>query len=171
MQYQNVQQILRETDFVEMARLSRRDRVERWAELLARQPANLRSILDIEYGSRRERDARRADHLPVSVAYADPVLRAAGLAGDTIGDAVEFFGLSRAKLHDVLCYCHHGLTMDPWPRPPPSPRPAGQSARSRPCRLRARTSDAQQRKPISFLVRLDCGDVMAPSPNAPRDSA
>jgi hypothetical protein len=47
------------------------------------------------------------------VAYDDPLLRAAGLRGDTIGDAAEFFGLSHAQLHHLVCYCHHGLTMDP----------------------------------------------------------
>ena len=41
------------------------------------------------------------------------MLRAAGLRGDTIGDAAEFFGLSHAQLHHLVCYCHHGLAMDP----------------------------------------------------------
>jgi hypothetical protein len=42
------------------------------------------------------------------VAYADPVLRAAGLRGDTIGDAAEFFGLSHPQLHRLVCVCHQG---------------------------------------------------------------
>ena len=44
----------------------------------------------------RSGSARRAGihNSPISVAFADPELRAAGLKGDTIGDAVEFFGLS-----------------------------------------------------------------------------
>ena len=45
------------------------------------------------------------------MAYADPVLRAAGLEGDTVGDAAEFFGLSHEQLHDLLCFCHHGETV------------------------------------------------------------
>jgi hypothetical protein len=39
------------------------------------------------------------------------VLRAAGLAGDTVGDAGEFFGLSHGQLHALLCFCHHGGTV------------------------------------------------------------
>ena len=47
----------------------------------------------------------------ITVAFADPVLRAQGLAGDTYGDAKEFFGLSDPQLHHVICGCHSGWTM------------------------------------------------------------
>src|SRR5215207_8095345 len=113
MQYRSMEQIAGEADVLMAPGLSRRDRLERWAEALARQPAPLRAIPDVEYGPRREREARRADHSPLTIAYEDPVLRAAGLRGDTIGDAAEFFGLSHAQLHHLVCYCHYGLTMDP----------------------------------------------------------
>ena len=113
MQYRSMEQIAGEADVFTMPSLSRRDRLERWAEALARHPAQLRAIPDVEYGPRRERDARRADHSPLTVAYEDPLLRAAGLRGDTIGDAAEFFELSHAQLHHLVCFCHHGLTMDP----------------------------------------------------------
>ena len=113
MQYRSMEQIASEADIFTMPSLSRRDRLERWAEALARQPAPLRAIPEIEYGARLERAARRADHSPLTVAYDDPLLRAAGLRGDTIGDAAEFFGLSHAQLHHLVCSCHHGLTMDP----------------------------------------------------------
>ena len=97
MQYRSMEQIASEADIYTMPSLSRRDRLERWAEALARQPAQLRAIPEVEYGPRRERE----------------LLRAAGLRGDTIGDAVEFFGLSHAQLHHLVCSCHYGLTMDP----------------------------------------------------------
>ena len=113
MQYRSMEQIASEADVFTIPSLSRRGRLERWAEALARQPAQLCAIPEVEYGPRRERDARRADHSPLTVAYEDPVLRAAGLRGDTIGDAAEFFGLSHAQLHHLVCYCHYGLTMDP----------------------------------------------------------
>src|SRR3954470_1035334 len=91
---------------------SRRERLERWAELLEREPdRRLRALHGIEYGTPDERLAYRADGSPLAVAYADPVLRAAGLAGDTVGDAAEFFGLSHGQLHDLLCFCHHGGTV------------------------------------------------------------
>ena len=104
MQYRSMEQIASEADIFTMPSLSRRDRLERWAEALARQPAQLRAIPEVEYGSRLERAARRADHSPLTVAYDDPLLRAAGLRGDTIGDAAEFFGLSHAQLHYLVCY-------------------------------------------------------------------
>ena len=113
MQYRSMEQIACDADVFTMPSPSRRDRLERWAEALARHPAQLRAIPDVEYGPRRERDARRADHSPLTVAYEDPLLRAAGLRGDTIGDAAEFFELSHAQLHHLVCFCHHGLTMDP----------------------------------------------------------
>ena len=113
MQYRSMEQIAREADIRTMPSLSRRDRLERWAEALARQPARLCAIPEVECGSRLERASRRADHSPITVAYDDPLLRAAGLRGDTIGDAAEFFGLSHAQLHHLVCSCHYGLTMDP----------------------------------------------------------
>ena len=92
--------------------LSRRERLERWAELLEREPERrLRALHGIEYGTPDERVAYRADGSPLAVAYADPVLRAAGLEGDTVGDAAEFFGLSHEQLHELLCFCHHGGTV------------------------------------------------------------
>src|SRR5689334_14775845 len=88
--------------------LSRRERLERWAELLQREPdRRLRALHGIEQGTPDERLAYRGDGSPLAVVYADPVLRAAGLAGDTVGDAAEFFGLSHGQLHDLLCFCHH----------------------------------------------------------------
>jgi hypothetical protein len=113
MQHRSVERIAGEADVLTVASLSQRDRLERWAEVLERQPAHLRAIPDVEHGGRRERDARRVDHSPLTVAYEDPMLRAAGLRGDTIGDAAAFFGLSHAQLHHLVCYCHYGLTMDP----------------------------------------------------------
>src|SRR4051795_7841881 len=92
--------------------LSRRERLERWAESLGREPGRrLRALHGIEYGTPYERLTCRADGSPLAVAYADPVLRAAGLEGDTVGDAAEFFDLSHEQLHDLLCFCHHGGTV------------------------------------------------------------
>jgi hypothetical protein len=113
MRYRSMERIAGEADVVATPGLPRRDRLERWAEALARQPAPLRAIPEAEHGPGREREARRADRSPLTVAHEDPVLRAAGLRGDTVGDAAEFFGLSHAQLHHLVCCCHHGPTMDP----------------------------------------------------------
>jgi hypothetical protein len=54
----------------------------------------------------------RADGSPFSVAYADPVLRAAGLESDTLGDAMRFFEISEYEAHRVVCFCMHGRTVE-----------------------------------------------------------
>jgi hypothetical protein len=104
--------VLAAPDLPTTPELSRRERLERWAELLEREPGRrLRAIHGIEYRSPRERMACRADGSPLSVAYADPVLRAAGLKSDTVGGAEEFFGLLHEQLHYLLCSCHRGETL------------------------------------------------------------
>jgi hypothetical protein len=104
--------ILTTPDLPRTPGLSRRERLERWAESLGREPGRrLRALHGIEYGTPYGRLTCRADGSPLAVAYADPVLRAAGLEGDTVGDAAEFFDLSHEQLHGLLCFCHHGGTV------------------------------------------------------------
>ena len=114
MKYQSLEQIALEADVHPGMGMSRRERLERWVELLERQPhRRLSTIEGTEFGSRREREAKRADHSPLTVAFEDPVLRAAGLRGDRVGDAVGFFELSHDEVHRLVCYCHHGRTVSP----------------------------------------------------------
>jgi hypothetical protein len=92
--------------------LSKRERLERWVEALEREGGRrLNTLFEMEYRSRGERATQRADDSPLSVAFRDARLRAEGLAGDTVGDAVTFFGLSETELHNILCYCQHGATI------------------------------------------------------------
>jgi hypothetical protein len=49
----------------------------------------------------------RADHSPLTIAYADAGLRAQGLAGDRLGDAIAFFDLTASEAHHLLCDCHY----------------------------------------------------------------
>lgn len=112
MKYRTLEQMEHEADVHPGPGLSRRARLERWAELLERQPARrLSAIQGTEFGTRREREAKRADGSPLTVAFDDPVLRAAGLRGDGVGDAVDFFDLSHGEVHRLVCYCHYGLTV------------------------------------------------------------
>jgi hypothetical protein len=87
----------------------RRDRLLRFATLLEAHPAPLRLFRQVEYMPNGDRAALRCDCSPVTVAYADPVLRAQGLNSDEYGAAVEFFGLSEDDAHHLLCDCHYGL--------------------------------------------------------------
>ena len=92
--------------------LSKRERLETWAEALEREGGRrLRTLFEIEYAPTAKRTGLRADDSPLSVAFSDPRLRAEGLAGDTIGDAAAFFGVSERELHNIVCFCHSGETM------------------------------------------------------------
>lgn len=91
---------------------SKSERLERWAEALEREGGrHLKTLYEVEYAPPAERAGLRADDSPLTVAFNDPGLRAEGLAGDTMGAAVAFFGISERELHDILCFCHHGATM------------------------------------------------------------
>jgi len=92
--------------------LSKRERLELWAEALECQGVQrLRTLFDIEYLPAAERALQRADDSPLSIAFSEPRLRTEGLAGDTMGDVAAFFGISQRQLHDIVCYCHSGETV------------------------------------------------------------
>ena len=75
--------------------MSRSERLERWAELLEQNPdRRLSTLHQTEYQPARERAAMRSDGSPISVAFEDPVLRAAGLENDSYGEAKRFFELT-----------------------------------------------------------------------------
>jgi hypothetical protein len=114
MKYQSLEQIALDADVHLGLGMSRRERLERWAELLEQQPnRRLSTIEGTEFGGRREREAKRVDNSPLTVAFEDPVLRAEGLRSDRVGDAVEFFDLWQNQVHYLICYCHHGQTVSP----------------------------------------------------------
>ena len=92
--------------------MDRTQRIERWAELLERQPNRLLAALaGTEYRSSPERDVMRGDGTPISVAFEDPRLREEGLKDDCYGQAKSFFELTDNQLHEIVCYCHVGATM------------------------------------------------------------
>ncbi|MFB9983347.1 hypothetical protein ACFSQQ_07180 [Mesorhizobium kowhaii] len=92
--------------------MSRSERLERWAELLERNPdRRLSTLPQTEYQPVRARGAMRGDGSPISVAFEDPVLRAAGLENDNYGEAKRFFELTDRQLHEIICYCHFGATV------------------------------------------------------------
>jgi predicted protein tyrosine phosphatase len=92
--------------------LSKSERLQLWAEALEREGGRpLNTLFRIEYAPPAKRAALRADDSLLTVAFNDPRMRAEGLAGDTVGDAVAFFDTRERELHDILCFCHHGATM------------------------------------------------------------
>lgn len=108
MRHQPIEQILATATLLERpATLSRRERLTRWAELLKRKgPRLLQPLKYVEFYAPPERARLRADQSPIEIAFADPVLRDAGLAGDTFGHAQTFFGLPDREAHFLLCDCH-----------------------------------------------------------------
>jgi hypothetical protein len=111
MRHQPLAQLRNQASVVEAPpSLTPRQRLQRWAELLARENERLlRPLSFVEFYAPRERGRLRADDSPLAVAYADPVLRAAGLNSDSLGDGQAFFQLSDRDTHYLLCDCHwHG---------------------------------------------------------------
>ena len=92
-------------------KMSRRERLERWAVLLDRNPGKLNALTRIEYLTLAERLEARADNSPLEIAYGDPVLRDDGLASDRLGDAMAFFDLSEHDAHRLFCDCHYAGSM------------------------------------------------------------
>jgi hypothetical protein len=112
------------------------ERLDRWAELLERNPHwRLSTFNQTEYQTPDVRAAMRSDGSPLSVAFSDPVLRAVGLNNDTYGEAKRFFDLEDGQLHEIICYCHFGATV-----------PAASAARQ----IRAILAPP----PIGFFARL-----------------
>jgi hypothetical protein len=97
---------------IDPRKLSRSERLERWAMALERLgEARLRTLRETEHQPHDERLRLREDGSPLTVAFEEPVLRSAGLEDDTFGEAARFFNLSDWELHNVLCYCHFGDTI------------------------------------------------------------
>lgn len=91
---------------------TRTEKIERWAELLERNPLRcLAALTGTEYLYPGMREEARAAGSPLTVAFEDPLLRASGLQSDTYGEAKRFFELSDWQLHEVVCSCHTGATM------------------------------------------------------------
>ncbi|SDP83988.1 hypothetical protein SAMN05428967_3732 [Phyllobacterium sp. YR620] len=92
--------------------LSRNERIERWAELLERNPARrLTTLYQTEFQSAGTRDAMRADGSALTVAFEDSYLRGSGLSDDSYGEAKRFFELNDHQLHRMVCYCHFGANV------------------------------------------------------------
>ena len=92
--------------------LTRRQRLRQWAEVLSREGSSpLAALRWVEFYADAERRQLRRDGSPLALAYADPMLRAAGLADDTLGEAQRFFSLSDDEAHRLLCDCHFAGTM------------------------------------------------------------
>jgi hypothetical protein len=109
MEYRKLQDLRVVAEIVDaptIAEMSRAERLRRWADLLREHGGGVRPLFETEFVPAVQRRALREDGSAVTVAFADPVLRAAGLHGDTYGAAQDFFELSHDEMHWVLCHCN-----------------------------------------------------------------
>jgi hypothetical protein len=91
-------------------RMSNGERLERWADALELQGLRcLRTIDDSGLWVRAR--ARRAEDSPLTVASEDWALRAEGLDGDSMADALEFFGLSPGQIRRLVGASRHGRSV------------------------------------------------------------
>jgi hypothetical protein len=98
---------------VDVPGMTRRERLERWAQLLLREPRRpLEPLPRMEFLYARDRAALRSDRSPIAVAFRDPILRHEGLQGDRVGDAMAFFDLTTSDAHLLLCDCHYQGAMN-----------------------------------------------------------
>jgi hypothetical protein len=105
-QMQNIAQV---EPFFHLHGMSRRQRLERWADVLEEIPhRHLDTLHETEFQSSDERNELRCDYSPITVAFRDPVLHSAGMNSDTYGEAIRFFEICDEELHDVVCYCRFG---------------------------------------------------------------
>lgn len=94
------------------ALLTRRERLDRWALLLEREPTRrLRSLGDIELKAPSERPTMRSPDSPLTVAFEDPLLRQQGLVSDRLGDGMAFFDITEEDAHQLMCSCMNGWSM------------------------------------------------------------
>ena len=95
--------------------ISREQRLERWIALLRADPERkLRSLNEIEHLPQASRRECRSENSPLTVAYEDPILRAAGLKSDRVGDCTDFFDLSDREMHFAFCSCHVGARLSSY---------------------------------------------------------
>ncbi|CCV05669.1 conserved hypothetical protein [Mesorhizobium metallidurans STM 2683] len=91
---------------------TRTERIERWAELLERNPSRcLAALTGTEHLHPAIREEARAAGSAITVAFNDTLLRVSGLKSDSYGEAKRFFELTDWQLHEVVCSCHAGATM------------------------------------------------------------
>jgi hypothetical protein len=91
----------------------RRRRLERLSQLLEAHTGRIRLFSMMEYVPVKERVKLRQDESPLSIAYRDPQFRQEGLAGDRLGDAIDFFQLSMREAHHLFCDCNYAAAITP----------------------------------------------------------
>jgi hypothetical protein len=93
-------------------RTIRRQRLHHLADLLSLYTGPIQLFRGIEYFPAADRYAARGDFTPLALAYDDVQFRREGLAGDRLGNAMEFFDLTDRQAHRLFCDCHYAYPVD-----------------------------------------------------------
>ena len=97
--------------------MTRREKLSRLASLLRSSTRTYFAMWNsIEYMHDYQQDALQHPDSIFAAAAADPILKDAGLANGTVGEAKRFFELSRDDLHVFSCDCGGCLSKDDMAR-------------------------------------------------------
>jgi len=107
-----------------MIRMTRREKLLRWAKLVREYSRQLYLYHRLEYWDSFQlsnpTNLRTVDSMSrqnaFSLAYADPVLAAEGLKGDSIAGVMGFMELTQAQLHEFSCDCGGAIDNDEMAR-------------------------------------------------------
>lgn len=90
-----------------IVKMSRQERLARWADALESHGGSLNALIEIEHLPAEARQAYRGTNTPLTIAYDDAALREEGLASDRLGDAMNFFEMTGEDAHRLLCDCNY----------------------------------------------------------------
>lgn len=87
--------------------LTRKEKLLRWSDIVRSQPFTLQIFHHLEHWSSEmlQRPLASYGNNAFTIAAEDPVFRAAGLKGDSAQDAMNFFEMKKAELHEFSCDC------------------------------------------------------------------
>lgn len=97
---------------VELPTMSRAEKLMRWADVLRERKGRVYMASNLEHMLPDARNSLQHEFFPWTIASNDPILKDAGLAGPTYGDAKKFFELTDADIHAFTCNCGGEITRD-----------------------------------------------------------
>jgi hypothetical protein len=97
--------------------LTRKEKLLRWADLIQAETRPICVFHLLENWNWVQMGLPMASHsypggyaTAFGIAAADPVFRAAGLAGDSVANSMKFFELSQLDIHEFSCNCGGQIT-------------------------------------------------------------
>jgi hypothetical protein len=92
-------------EITKITTMSRREKLFRLARLIRECKHPLTMFTNLEYVAPAELLAMKHPASAFALAAQDPILKDAGLQGNTIGEALQFFDMTCDELHAFSCDC------------------------------------------------------------------